>query len=71
MGRYRSTKPFWLTVKYAGECSRCKAKLNKGDTALYFSSTRTMLCNGEDCGKQHDRDMAAAEFDEAQYSSGY
>jgi hypothetical protein len=30
-----------------------------------------MLCNGEDCGKQHDRDMAAAEFDEAQYSSGF
>jgi hypothetical protein len=68
MGRYRSTAPYWLTVKYAGECSRCKAKISKGEQALYFSSSRTMLCKGEDCGKQHDRDMAAADFDEAVYN---
>jgi hypothetical protein len=49
-------------------CSRCKAKIAKGEQAMYFSSARTMLCKGEDCGKQHERDMAAADFDEAVYN---
>jgi hypothetical protein len=71
MARYRSTKPYWIKAKYAGECSRCKKTINRNEDALYFSSTRTMLCSGEDCGKQHDRDMAADDFDQAQYQSQY
>ena len=71
MGRFKSTRPYWITAKYAGECSRCKAKIPAKADALYFPSTRTMLCDGENCGKQHQRDMAAADFDESMYGGGF
>jgi hypothetical protein len=65
--RYRSSNPYPITARFAGKCSRCKAAIAKGSPALYFPSDRSMLCDGDDCGRQHQRDLAADDFDQAQY----
>ena len=67
-GRYRSAAPFWLKTKFGGSCSRCKLGIKKGEDALYFPPSKTLLCSGESCGKQHQRDMDANAFDEQMYN---
>ena len=68
---YLFSGPYWLTVKYAGECSRCKKPISRGVTAFYYPKERTMLCNRDECGGQASRDLDAAKFDEEQYQSQY
>lgn len=60
----RNTAPYWLTTRYGGKCSRCGFGIKKGETALYYPATKTLLCAGDGCGKQEQRDMDAARFDE-------
>ena len=64
----RSNAPYWLRTKYGGVCSHCKLGIKKGEEALYFPATKTLLCAGQECGRQHQRDMDANAFDEAMYS---
>ena len=75
MGRFKSTRPYWLTVKYGGECSRCKRKIIKGERAFYYphgtGGTSTLLCSNDGCGFQASRDLAADDFDQAQMSGSY
>ncbi len=66
-GRRRNNAPYWITVKYAGVCSRCKLPIKKGESALYYPAGKTMLCNGNCCGKQEQRDMDANRQDEEVY----
>lgn len=65
MGVYRSSKPYWITVKYPSKCSRCNQEILRGQDAFYYPRERQVLCGAEACGKQEARDLAAADFDEA------
>ena len=64
----RSSAPYWLTTRYGGQCSRCKLGIKKGEDALYYPASRTMLCAGQNCGRQEQRDMDANRQDEAMYN---
>ena len=59
----RNNTPYWLKTKFGGKCSRCGLGIKKGEDALYFPSTKTLLCARDPCGKQHERDMRAEDFD--------
>lgn len=64
----RTRAPFWLTTKYGGKCSRCGLGIKKGEQALYYPSTKTLLCQREPCGQQEQRNMDAEKFDETLYN---
>jgi hypothetical protein len=66
MTRFRSSRPYWINVKYPGKCSGCNADLHRNDEAFYYPATRTMLCKAEDCGKKAAAELAANDFDTAQ-----
>ena len=68
MGKFRSTRPFWMTSKFGGVCSRCQEPIKKGEQIFYYPADRTVLCAGDNCGKQAERDLAADDFDQAMYS---
>ncbi len=68
MARLRSTAPYWLKAIYGGICSRCQGPVKKGEDILYFPQTKRLLCAGDSCGRQHQRDMDANAFDEAMYN---
>ena len=68
MQRTRSTRPFWMTSKFGGSCSRCKLGIKKGEQIFYYPANRTVLCAGDGCGKQAERDLQADDFDQAMYS---
>jgi hypothetical protein len=66
-GRQRNTAPYWLKTRYGGKCSRCGFGIKKGEDALYFPATKKVMCAGDGCGKQHQREMDAERQDEAVY----
>ncbi len=59
MVRYRGD-PFWTTTRYHGRCFRCGRNVSPGEECFYYPLTKTLLCDGEGCGKK-----ASAEFAEA------
>lgn len=61
--------PRWLDARYAGACAACSAPVKRGDPALYFPTTRSIHC--KPCGEQHDRNVAADDFDQAQLNGGW
>jgi hypothetical protein len=65
MTRHRGKGPHWMTLRWTNKCSRCNALIPKGGEAFYYPDTGTILCAGEDCGRQAARDLAANDFDEA------
>ena len=70
MGR-RSNAPYWLITRYGGKCSSCGFGIKKGEDALYFPATRTVMCAGDGCGKEHQRRMDAERQDEETMNYGY
>ncbi len=72
MGRFnRSTRPFWLTAKYGAKCSKCGFGIKKGEQIFYYPADRKVLCVGDGCGKQAERDLRADDFDQAMYSGSW
>jgi hypothetical protein len=65
-GRRGSGRPFWMVAKFGGVCSSCKLGIKKGESIYYYPATKTVLCSGDGCGKQAERDLAANDFDLAQ-----
>jgi hypothetical protein len=57
-----------MTSKFGGSCSRCKLGIKKGEQIFYYPANRTVLCAGDGCGKQAERDLQADDFDQAMYS---
>lgn len=65
----------WITARFDSPCL-CGHKVLRGEKLLavdvrrsYRSSPYTRyLC--QQCGEQHERENAAADFDEMQYASG-
>lgn len=62
---YRNPNPRWLTARRPDHCSNgdCRAAIEPGDAAMWFPQSRAIYC--EACGEQHDRDVAADDFDAA------
>ena len=71
MSRY-SGDPRWLTAKFDSKCSRkdCGATIKKGQRAFYYPSSRSCLCQKDECGGQASRDFESARQDEAFMSGG-
>ena len=67
--RYRNRDPYWLTAKFASNCSKCKATIKRGARIFYYPSSKTVLCDHDDCGGAAERDFAAAMFDESAYNA--
>lgn len=66
----RSKAPYWITTHYGGRCNNpdCRRGIKKGETALYFPATRTLLCSWEPCGPRADEEMKAKRIAQAMYS---
>lgn len=71
MGRFRSTRPFWMLSRFGGTCSKCKRGFKKGEEIFYYPATKTVLCAGQECGRKAESDLRADDFDQAMYSGGY
>jgi hypothetical protein len=61
-----SGDPRWLEAKQPSRCKKCGRDINAGERVYYYPKTKTVYCDGEDCGKQAARDFEAAAFDERQ-----
>jgi hypothetical protein len=59
-----SNDPRWITARFSSKCSQCKTAINKGSSVYYYPATKTVLCDGDDCGGQAARDFEDARFDE-------
>lgn len=73
--RYRNhtnNDPRWLTIKYACHCAACDAKLERGQSAFYYPSSRQMY-GAECCGKAKENaaDFRARVQDEETYNAEY
>ncbi len=64
MSQYRNRDPYWLTAKFNGNCSKCKATIRKGQRAFYYPSSKTIYCESDDCGGAASRDFESMRFDE-------
>ena len=52
--------PYWIAVRYAGECRGCGAAIPRGADAFYYPKGRALY--GADCGCGL---AASAEFEDA------
>jgi hypothetical protein len=56
--------PRWILARFPSSCSKCLARIAKGERVFYYPSGRSVMCAGENCGSQASRDYDAACFDE-------
>lgn len=69
MSKHYPRDPYWLTVKYSCQCSRCHAPLARGARAFYYPNGKSMLCAAAACGEKAAAEFHAAAADEA-FTSG-
>ena len=62
--------PHWLYAIYSGKCTKCGRSVKAGERIFYYPNTRTVYCDGDDCGGAAARDFSAAVFDESVYNYG-
>jgi len=43
-----SGDPYWITVRYPGECAKCGAAIRRGEKAFYYPRGKKMY--GKRCG---------------------
>jgi hypothetical protein len=63
-GRQRNNAPYWIKTRYGGTCDHCKLGIKKGEDVLYYPQGGKVLCAGQECGRQAQRDMDANRQDE-------
>lgn len=63
-GKRYSGDPYWLTLRYPGECRRCKRQLAKGERAFRYKCG-SLYCDSDRCGRACSREFEGAAFDEA------
>ena len=63
-----SRDPYWLTVKYAGQCKKCGVPIQRGAQAYYYPLTKALYCAGT-CGQAADADFQSCAADEYAYNS--
>jgi len=70
MTRRYSGDPYWITCKYTGKCSKCRAEIKKGDRAFRYKCGS--LFGGEcGCGDEASREFDACAEDEDRYLGHY
>lgn len=62
-----SRDPYWLSVRWPGQCARCAGKIGKGGRAFYYPHLKHLLCSREECGSKDSREFEAARADERGY----
>lgn len=67
----RDTRPFWLKAKFGGKCSKCGFGFKRGSDVFYYPVIKKVLCAGDGCGKQAERDLRADDFDQAVYDGNW
>ena len=63
MNHRRSNAPYWIRTRYGGKCESCRYGIKKGEEALYYPATKTILCAGQECGRRAWREMQEEAFD--------
>ena len=62
--------PAWITVRYAGTCSKCQDTIPAGAEAFYYPNGRKLYCDKDSCGGDCSKDFESLAEDEAFYHSG-
>ncbi len=52
--------PRWITVRFEGNCVRCKRPIHPGKRAFYYPEDRSLYCEADDCGKAASREFFGA-----------
>jgi hypothetical protein len=65
--RYRGD-PHWITARFAGKCSKCGAKIEKGDEAFYYPKTKSLL--GKKCGHGQEAEQDFLDMVEVEEAYG-
>jgi hypothetical protein len=68
MRRYKCD-PHWITVRFEGECVRCKPPIRPGERAFYYRNEGSLYCEAEECGKVASREFSMEAFDEENNTS--
>jgi len=68
MRRYKCD-PRWITVRFEGNCLRCKRAIHPGERTFYYPEDRSLCCEADDCGKAASREFSARAFDEQNNTS--
>ena len=58
--------PRSITARFNSCCSKCKARIKKGDIAYYWPRSRTVMC--VTCGEPEYRQFLSMAADEDAYS---
>ena len=58
---YAARDPYWLTVRYPGQCP-CGTAVPKGQRTFYYPSTKRVHCPA--CSERHAADFQAAAADD-------
>ena len=67
-GKRYSQDPYWITARFASDCGNgktCGARINKGDAAYYYPSSKTAVC--ESCGRKGEADLQDEMINEAHH----
>ncbi len=64
MRRRFQCDPRWITVRFRGECVRCRHAIRTGERAFYYPEGRSLYCKTEECGGAASREFSARAFDE-------
>jgi hypothetical protein len=61
--------PHWITVRYKGACTDCRAEIPAGTHAYYYPISTSLFGKACGCGERHQSEFDAAVFDEANNAS--
>jgi len=68
MRRYKCD-PRSITVRFEGNCLRCKRAIHPGERAFYYPEDRSLYREAEECGKAASREFSAGVLDEEHNTS--
>jgi len=63
--------PYWITTRYAGECSNCGEVIPRGERAFYYPKGRYLYCKHNGCGDTAAADFNSCAMDEATYNGAW
>ena len=67
MPRY-SKDPYWLSARFASDCSQCRRSIKKGEDIFYYPIGKRVLCNHPACGGAASAEFEGARADEDRFN---
>jgi hypothetical protein len=61
--------PRWITARYKGACTDCRAEIPAGTRAYYYPNSGSLFGKACGCGERRQAEFDAAVFDEANNAS--